>query len=45
MPEKGTRIYIGKESDGTIVYWKPRERVTEYHKPDGTVEIKKTSYD
>lgn len=45
MPEKGTKVYIGKENDGTVVYWKPRECTMEYHKPDGTIEIKRPSYD
>ncbi len=44
MPEKGTKIYIGREDDGTVVYWKPMEKIMEYHKPDGNIEEKRPEY-
>lgn len=39
MPDKNDKFYIGDEEDGTRVFWIPYYRITEYHRPDGTIDI------
>lgn len=38
--DKDERFYIGTEDDGTKVYWYPYYCMTEYHRSDGSVDIK-----
>ena len=39
MPDKNDKFYIGDEEDGTRVFLITYYRITEYHRPDGTIDI------